>query len=138
MRFPESTDGSFGRRHFGEAPLADARRVTRLVRVADQVLVRPTGTLPQKVPDPYPLDALYRLLAAPDVTHPAVSSRRPSAEKRTAYTATRCVSGGHAGSPVVASHTRTCPAPPAVTITCPSGDQSRVRIDPSGSYNPRP
>jgi len=72
MRFPESTDGSFGRRHFGQAPLADARRVTRLVRVADQVLVRPAGTLPQKVPDPYQLDALYRPLAAPDVTHPAV------------------------------------------------------------------
>jgi hypothetical protein len=72
MRFPESTDGSFGRLHFGEAPLADTRRVARLVRVADQILVRPAGTLPQKVPDPYQLDALYRLLAAPDVTHTAV------------------------------------------------------------------
>jgi hypothetical protein len=72
MRFPETTDGSFGRLHFGEAPLADTRRVARLVRVADQILVRPAGTLPQKVPDPYQLDALYRLLAAPDVTHTTV------------------------------------------------------------------
>ncbi len=72
MRFPEAADGSFGRLHFGEAPLTDARRVTRLVRVADQILTRPAGTLPQKLPDPYQLDALYRLLAAPDVTHAAV------------------------------------------------------------------
>ena len=72
MRFPEATDGSFGRLHFGEASLTDARRVTRLVQVADQILTRPAGTLPQKLPDPYQLDALYRLLAALDVTHAAV------------------------------------------------------------------
>lgn len=72
MRFPESADGSFGRLHFGDAPLSDPRRAARLVRVADQILARPGGTLPQKLPDPYQLDALYRLLAAPDVTHDAV------------------------------------------------------------------
>ena len=72
MRFPEATDGSFGRLHFGNAPLTDARRTARLIRAADQILTRPAGTLPQKLPDPYQLDALYRLLAAPDVTHAAV------------------------------------------------------------------
>ena len=70
MRFPEATDGSFGRLHFGNAPLTDARRTARLIRAADQILTRPAGTLPQKLPDPYQLDALYRLLAAPDANSP--------------------------------------------------------------------
>lgn len=72
MRFPEATDGSFGRLHFGDALLTDVRRTARLIRVADPILARPAGTLPQKLPDPYQLDALDRLLSSPDVTHSAV------------------------------------------------------------------
>jgi hypothetical protein len=70
MRFPEALDGSFGRLHFGDAPL-EPRRRRRLVRLADQVLAHPDGTLPDKVPDPHQLDAAYRLFKADEVTHQA-------------------------------------------------------------------
>ena len=60
---------SFGQLHFGSARLGDARRTRRLVAVADQLAQHPTGTFPHKIPDPYDLDAFYRLLAAEDVTH---------------------------------------------------------------------
>jgi hypothetical protein len=63
---------SFGQLHFGAARLGDARRTARLVAVADQLLRHPQGTFPQKLPDPYDLDAFYRLVAAEDVTHAAV------------------------------------------------------------------
>ena len=72
MRYPEATDGTVGRLHFGAAPLGDARHRDRLVRVADQILARPAGTLPHEIPDPHRLDACYRLLRADDVTHAAV------------------------------------------------------------------
>lgn len=68
MRFPEVFDGSFGKIHFGEAPV-EPRRVRRLIRVADDFLAHPLGTLPQKLPDPYQLDAVYRLFKADEVTH---------------------------------------------------------------------
>ncbi len=71
MRFPEAFDGSFGRVHFGDAPV-EPRRRRRLVRLADQVLAHPHGTLPDKIPDPYQLDAAYRLFKADEVTHAAV------------------------------------------------------------------
>jgi len=70
MRFPEALDGSFGRLHFGDAPL-EPRRRRRLVRLADQVLAHPDGTLPQKIPDPHQLDAADRLFKADEVTHQA-------------------------------------------------------------------
>jgi hypothetical protein len=63
---------SFGQRHFGAAQLGDSRRTDRLVAVADQLLRHPSGTFPQKVPNPYDLDAFYRLVAAEPVTHAAV------------------------------------------------------------------
>src|SRR3954451_15063701 len=63
---------SFGQLHFGSAQLGDARRTARLVAVADQLLRHPQGTFPQKIPDPYDLDAFYRLLAAAEVTHAAL------------------------------------------------------------------
>jgi hypothetical protein len=67
------SDGlSFGQLHFGSAQLGDARRTARLVAVGDQLLCHPQGTFPQKIPDPYDLDAFYRLVAAADVTHAAV------------------------------------------------------------------
>ncbi len=70
MRFPEAFDGSFGQVHFGDAPV-EPRRRRRLVRLADQVLAHPQGTLPQKIPDPHQLDAAYRLFKADEVTHAA-------------------------------------------------------------------
>jgi hypothetical protein len=63
---------SFGQLHFGSAQLGDPRRTARLVTVADQLLCHPQGTFPQKIPDPYDLDAFYRLVAAEDVTHAAL------------------------------------------------------------------
>jgi len=72
MRFPEALDGTFGQLHFGDAPVTDPRRRRRLIRLADQLLAHPGGTLPAKIPDPYQLDAAYELLKAPDVTHAAV------------------------------------------------------------------
>jgi len=70
MRFPEAFDGSFGQLHFGDAPL-EPRRQRRLVRLADQLLARPHGTLPDKLPDPHQLDAAYRLFKADQVSHAA-------------------------------------------------------------------
>ncbi|MCI0463817.1 MAG: IS4 family transposase, partial [Gemmataceae bacterium] len=71
MRFPEAFDGSFGQLHFGAAPL-ERRRQRRLVRLADQFLAHPQGTLPSKIPDPHQLDAAYRLFKADEVTHAAL------------------------------------------------------------------
>jgi hypothetical protein len=71
MRFPEACDGSFGQLHFGGAPV-EPRRGRRLVRLADQLLAHPQGTLPDKIPDPHQLDAAYRLFKADEVSHQAV------------------------------------------------------------------
>lgn len=70
MRFPEAFDSSFGQVHFGDAPV-EPRRRRRLVRLADQILAHPQGTLPDKIPDPHQLDAAYRLFKADEVTHHA-------------------------------------------------------------------
>jgi hypothetical protein len=70
MRFPEAFDGSFGQLHFGDAPV-EPRRVRRMIRVADQFLAHPQGTLPQKISDPHQLDAAYRLFKADEVSHAA-------------------------------------------------------------------
>jgi Transposase DNA-binding len=63
---------SFGTLHFGAAQLGDIRRTRRLVQVADAIVHHPGGTLPQKIHDPTPLDALYRLADREEVTHAAV------------------------------------------------------------------
>jgi Transposase DNA-binding len=63
---------SFGTLHFGEARLGDVRRTRRLVQAADAIVQHPGGTLPQKLHDPYPLDAVYRLANRKEVTHEAV------------------------------------------------------------------
>jgi hypothetical protein len=65
-------DTSFGHIHFGAARLGDARRTQRLVRVANEFVRHPGGTFPDKLPDPYQLDAFYNLMAAEDVTHQSV------------------------------------------------------------------
>ncbi len=59
-------------RHFGEAQLGDARRVKRLVNVADHILRHPIGSLPQKMENWAELMGLYRLVSAEAVTHAAV------------------------------------------------------------------
>lgn len=60
-------------RHFGGARLGDARRAGRLVSAAERILRHPDGGLPQKVGGGWAqVMGLYRLLAAPAVTHAAV------------------------------------------------------------------
>ena len=66
------TTASFGSLHFGTAQLGDVRRTRRLVQAADAIVQHPGGTLPQKLPDPTPLDAFYRLANRKEVTHDAV------------------------------------------------------------------
>lgn len=66
------TSASFGSLHFGDAQLGDVRRTRRLVQAADAIVQHPEGTLPQKLPDPTPLDAFYRLANRKEVTHEAV------------------------------------------------------------------
>ena len=95
MRFPEAFDGSFGQVHFGDAPV-EPRRRRRLVRLADQVLLHPQGTLPDKIPDPHQLDAAYRLFKADEVTHAAVlDTHRRLTHARMA---------GHPGDVVLVAH----------------------------------
>lgn len=63
---------SFGERNFGHAQLGDQRRVKRLVMVADQMVHRPGGTLPEKINSPNDLKAMYRLFDCDDVTHSVI------------------------------------------------------------------
>jgi len=72
MTILTDTTASFGTLHFGEAHLGDVRRTRRLVELADAILQHPGGTLPQKIHDPNPLDALYRLANRKEVTHEAI------------------------------------------------------------------
>jgi hypothetical protein len=66
------TTASFGTAHFSGARLGDIRRTRRLVRSADAIAQHPGGTLPQKLRDPAPLNAVYRLANRKEVTHAAV------------------------------------------------------------------
>ena len=63
---------TFGEVHFGAAALGDRRRTRRLVQAANAMVQQPAGTLPDKFDDPAGLKGLYRLLAAPAVTHASV------------------------------------------------------------------
>jgi hypothetical protein len=63
---------SFGEVNFGNAQLGDKRRTNRLVQLVDQMCARPGGTLPQKLRNPADLQAFYRLMRRPDVTHEAI------------------------------------------------------------------
>jgi hypothetical protein len=62
----------FAQDHFAGAELGDRRRSKRLVTLAQQFLTRPCGTLPNKLPDPYQLDAAYRFFRTTDVTPDAI------------------------------------------------------------------
>lgn len=72
MTHPTDATASFGDLHFGEAQLGDVRRTRRLILAADAIVCHPGGTLPQKLHDPVPLDAVYRLVNRKEVTHAAV------------------------------------------------------------------
>lgn len=63
---------SFGEMNFGHAELGDKRRTKRLVALADQMCLRPGGSLPQKLRSPADLHAFYRLMDKDDVTHEAI------------------------------------------------------------------
>ncbi len=63
---------TFGERNFGKAEPGDKRRTKRLVKIADQMVHRPGGSLPEKLNSPMELKAMYRLLDAPSVTHEAI------------------------------------------------------------------
>lgn len=61
-----------GMAFFQEAELGDVRRTRRLVRLFDEMMRHPGGTLPEKLSEPRDLRAFYRLMNAKDVTHQAV------------------------------------------------------------------
>lgn len=67
-----SAEMTFGERNFGQCELGDKRRTKRLVRIADQMVHRPGGSLPEKINSPNALKAMYRLLDSPSVTHQAI------------------------------------------------------------------
>ena len=61
-----------GQEQFGTAQLGDVRRTRRLVKLADDILRHPGGTLPDKLNVPANLKAMYRLMNREQVTHAAV------------------------------------------------------------------
>lgn len=63
---------TFGERNFGQSELGDKRRTRRLVKIADQMVHRPGGSLPEKINSPKDLKAMYRFLDTPAVTHQAI------------------------------------------------------------------
>jgi len=63
---------SFGEMNFGNAQFGDRRRTKRLVTVADAMARHPGGSLPEKLPSPAQLEALYHLMKCPTVTHESV------------------------------------------------------------------
>ena len=65
-------DRSFGEIHFGGAELGNRARTRRLVKVAEALVRHPGGTLPHKIKDPAALQAMYRLMQRPEVTHASV------------------------------------------------------------------
>jgi hypothetical protein len=72
MNTPDCFATDFGLDHFGTANLGDKRRTDRLVRAANRIVQRPDETLPHKLLTPADLDAFYRLVNRPEVTHAAV------------------------------------------------------------------
>ncbi len=66
------SEPSFGERNFGHVELGDERLNRRLVKIADQMVFRPGGSLPEKLNVPKDLKAFYRLMDSPSVTHDAI------------------------------------------------------------------
>jgi len=69
MRKPSSSAVAWAEDQFGQAALGDARRAKRLVHSAACLLEHPGGSLPAKFSDPADLDAFYRLMNCPEVSH---------------------------------------------------------------------
>ena len=67
-----TTERSFGETHFGAAKLGNISRTRRLVEIADAFCRHPEGTLPDKLKDPAALQAAYRLMERPEVSHASV------------------------------------------------------------------
>lgn len=67
-----TTERSFGEVHFGSAKLGNKARTRRLVTVVDALVRHPGGTLPHKMKDPAALQAMYRLMGRPEVTHASI------------------------------------------------------------------
>ena len=72
MTTPDTLAYDFGQEHFGSADLGDQRRTRRLIQVANLIVRRPDETLPHKLHTPANLEAFYRLMNRPEVTHAAV------------------------------------------------------------------
>lgn len=63
---------SLGQAIFGNTPLGDRRRTTRLVETFDLMQRHPGGTLPDKLASPADLRGFYRLCDREDMTHAVV------------------------------------------------------------------
>lgn len=62
----------WAREQFGAARLGDARRTSRLVKLAEQMAGHSSGSIPQQTGRAADMKAAYRLFASPQVTHAAV------------------------------------------------------------------
>ena len=69
MRTPSDSAVAWAQEQFGQADLGDARRTRRLVHSAACIVEHPAGSLPAKFADPADLDAFYRLMNCPTVSH---------------------------------------------------------------------
>ena len=72
MSITTAVQPTFGEVNFAAAQLGDVRRTRRLVALADALRRHPGGSLPDKLPAPQQLKALYRLCNRQEVTHEAV------------------------------------------------------------------
>jgi len=68
----ETVAQTFGQTHFGTANLGDVRLTKRLVQVADQLVAHPNESFPMKFHQPADLQAFYRLMKHPAVTHTSI------------------------------------------------------------------
>jgi len=68
----KSQPQSFGERNFERAKLGDKRRNKCLIRVVDEMVRHPGGTLPAKLRPSRLLKAFYRLMDCEQVTHDAI------------------------------------------------------------------
>lgn len=80
---------SLGQSYFAELDLGDVRRSRRLASLFDTMCGHPGGTLPNKLPNPADLDAFYRLMRNPVVTHQAILLGHTAATRREMIEASR-------------------------------------------------
>lgn len=89
----ESAVVDFGTSHFGRANLGDLRRRSRLVKLANELVDHPAGTLPHKLQCPGAYQGMYRLCKQEKVTHAAVlqTHRELTLEKMRMHTGTSLI-----------------------------------------------